>query len=259
MKKLFLLPIVFIFLLSSFFPHAHALTPTGAPTKTADESVSQSLTDKIDRLKSVLASKVAELKLVDKKGIVGTVQDSSNTQITLLDLHGTARLVDIDEITKFSSSGNTTFGISDIKKGMKISVLGLYNKESQRILGRFINTLDSPLYLSGVITDVDKINYLVTLMQENGKAEKVDIENLTRTITYNDTLDPTRAGFSKASSGTRAVIVGYANTKEANRITASRILLFPTLPNDPKIHFMISNTFTPTIQPTAELKRIVTP
>ena len=78
-------------------------------------------------------------KLVEKRGIIGTVTDSSDTQITVTDIAGNIRFVDVDELTKFYSSDSKTFGISDIKNGMTIGVLGLYNKQSRRILAREVN------------------------------------------------------------------------------------------------------------------------
>lgn len=256
--------VIGLFLISSILlagnVQAVTATPSAAPTKSPAPSAqdSESLSQKIDHLKSVLASKVAELKLVDKRGVIGVVQDSSTTQMTLQDTKGNTRLVDIDEITKFSSaSAAGKFGISDIKKGMRVSVLGLYNKESKRILARFVSSFETPLYISGVVSDIDKINYLLTVTQEDGTSEKVDIENLTKLATYNADLDATKIGFSKVTAGTRIAVIGYSDPKEKNRMTASRVLLFDSLPADPKISVSV-NAPTPTDTVTPVLKKKTT-
>jgi len=145
-------------------------------------------------------------------------------------------VVDVDEITKFSSpSAKESFGISDLKPGMKLSVIGLYNKDSEHLLARFVNSYTLPLYLSGTISDVNKTDYTITLAMENGKSYLVDIESVTKTTSYADDGTPEKSGFTKIEAGTRARIIGYADKKEANRMVATRILLFPSLPKNPKV------------------------
>src|ERR1035437_9874018 len=67
----------------------------------------------LEKVANEIASKTAQLNLVEKRGIIGTVTDSSGTQITLSDLNGNIRFVDVDELTKFSSSSSKSYGISD--------------------------------------------------------------------------------------------------------------------------------------------------
>src|SRR5579859_2417101 len=91
---------------------SHAVT-AATPTATVSQSEEQ-----INNLKERIASRVAQLNLVEKKGIIGTVSDVSETQLTITDMKGDNRIVDVDELTKFSSpSAKSTFGISDITKG----------------------------------------------------------------------------------------------------------------------------------------------
>src|SRR3989344_7962603 len=100
----------------------------------------------INALTNKIASRVAQLKLVEKRGVIGKVTDVSNTQITLSDMSGNTRFVDVDEFTKFKSDSKS-FGISDIEKGQKIGALGLYNKQSRRILARFVEVLQIPDFI----------------------------------------------------------------------------------------------------------------
>src|SRR5690349_18838483 len=84
----------------------------------ASLTLTNSISQQINNLQERIATRVAQLKLVDHRGIIGTVTDVTQTQIALADIQGNTRFIDVDEITKFSNpSAKGTFGISDIKKG----------------------------------------------------------------------------------------------------------------------------------------------
>ncbi len=188
----------------------------------------------IDQLKDKVASKVAQLNLVQKKGIIGVVTDISGKQITLDDLNGKKKIVEADELTEYSSDEIKNFELSDIKKGMNLSILGLYNKDSERLLARFITDTSLPVFYRGVITDKDTKNFTVNLSTEDGESYVVDIENVTKAFEYNDdNLDT--SGFTKMPTMVNAIVVGFPNDKEKNRITAARIITFPGVPKNPKV------------------------
>lgn len=236
MKQRLISIITVLSLIGSTVPVALAQTPTPAPSSNpTSEAVTEKLSNQINTLKEKIASRVAQLKLVEKKGMVGTVKEVDGTQIQMTDLDGNSRGVDVDEITKFSSpSAKGTFGISDIKPGMKLSVIGLYNKDSERILARYITADTFPIQISGTIIAINKDDYTVTVATEDGTPQTVDIDSVTKTSSYDgDSLQ--RSGFSKIDNNTRAIVIGYPDIKQKNRMVATRILLFPTLPKDPKV------------------------
>lgn len=237
MRKNLIILLIFLIL----FPNisfAQTKTPTRA-IPTSDEI--QKISDKVDELKDKVASRVAQLKLVERRGIVGTVENVSDTQITLTDLNGKTRIIDVDELTKFSSGEDDSFGISDIKGGSTLSTLGLYNKESQRLLARFVNEIDIPLSLVGVIFEKDEKDFTVILSTEDGTNYIVDIERVTKTFAY-DEGELSSSGFSKIEARENAIILGFVDPKEKNRLTASRIVIFPNLPNNPKIPLIEEDT-----------------
>ena len=214
--------ILFLLMISIALPNlSFAQTPSG---------VDQQIND----LKNKVASKVAQLKLVEKRGVIGKVTDVTNTQITISDINENPIEIDVDELTDFSSSNISSFDISDIKKGMEISVLGLYNKDSERLLARFVDETTIPVFLQGVITQKDSANYTVTLSTQGGTAYLVDIENVTKTLEYTNG-DLSESGFSKLPNMVNAIVVGFPNSKEKDRITAGRIITFPDSPKDPKV------------------------
>lgn len=207
--------------------HAAAATPT--PTTDAAEQIKESLINNI-------ASKVAQLKLVEKRGIVGTVSDVSNTQITLSDLGGRTRFVDVDELTKFSSpTVKGSFGISDIAKGDTLEVLGLYNKESRRLLGRFVNVISLPAITHGVIISIDSKNFSFSVATDNNKLVSVDIETTTKILSYTKDAGLSRLGFSKVKDNENIIIVGNIDSENSANIIASQVYIFPDIPKNPNI------------------------
>ena len=232
MKRLFLIFTFFVlFTICLFTIPVHAVTPSAVPDQT-----SQDVNQQINELKERVASRVASLKLVDRRGVIGTVTDITDTQITLSDLQGNVRFVDVDELTRFSSpSAVGSFGISDITKGTKLGVLGLYNKQSRRLLARFVNVKTLPKFLYGAVAAIDNENFIITVVCEDGKQTLVEVETITKTLLYTKDSGLMRSGFSKIKENDHAIIVGFPDIKDKNRIIASRILLFPDIPKNPKI------------------------
>lgn len=236
-QKLLSMTIVTAMTINFVISPVFAQTPTPSSTTPASEEVTENLSSQINNLKEKIASRVAQLNLVEKRGVIGTVQEVKGTQITLTTPQGDTRVIDVDEITKFSSSSDSGFGLSDIEKNDTLSVIGLYNKESERILARFVTVTTIPQFLSGGVTSIDDENSVITVTTPDEKDYKVDIENVTKVLAYSgdDLETPTRAKFSSIERGTRIVVVGYPDNKEKNRITATRVLLFSELPQNPRI------------------------
>ena len=242
MKKIFLsfIVITLAFILSASFLTAQAVTTT--PTKTPTPTGDSSLNNKINDLKEKIASRVSELNLVEKRGVIGTILEVAGDNMTIKDVNGDSRIIDVDEITKFSSgtSSKSSFGLSDMKKEMRISVLGLYNKQSKRLLARFIKTSIDPTFLSGTITEIDKKNYHITVTTPDKKPHLVDILTTTKTQIYNKESGLKKSGFSELSVGGRVTVLGYPNKKDPSLLSAERILDLSALPRNP--HIPVSET-----------------
>lgn len=193
---------------------------------------SQSITQDIkEQLITNIASRVAQLKLVEKRGIVGTVTSATNTQITLTDLENNTRFVDVDELTKFSSpKSKGAYGISDITKDATLGVLGLYNKESRRLLARFITVVSMPEVVSGGVISIDDKNFTVDVLTIEGKKLTTDIEFSTTTHSYTPLSGYIRSGFSKIKEGYSIIVTGSVDSKNDNKITATRVVIFPEIP-----------------------------
>ncbi len=243
MKKNILFIFITILALSAFSKIAFAITPT--PTGSFNQEQINALTNKI-------ASKVAQLNLVEKRGVIGKVTDVSSTQITLNDTSGSTRFVDVDEFTKFNSDSQS-FGISDIEKGQKIGVLGLYNKESRRILARLVEVLQIPDFIHGSVSKIDEDNFSLEVSTEKDKQIKIEVENTTKTLSFdNEKSELIKSGFSKIKTGDSIIITGFPSKTESGTVNALRIILLPGVSKNPKIKIQSkpSLTETPTSSPT---------
>ncbi|MBI2026045.1 MAG: hypothetical protein HYT06_01545 [Candidatus Levybacteria bacterium] len=254
MKKIFKFSYIFItliFLTQIFAGVSFAQETTKTPTPTPFD-----LSDQIDNLKSKIASKVAQLNLVEKRGVLGSVTDLSDTQISLKTVSGNTRFIDVDELTKFSSEDNDSFGISDIEKGMVLGVIGLYNKQSQRLQARVIEEEDPlPLSFYGAVYSIDEDNFTVTVAKENGIKQIVDIEKVTKTYSFSDGK-LTKAGFSKIRETTPVIVIGFPQKSDKSKILGSRIFLFPEVIAPSTINL---NPNQPTIVPSTGSGRKLVP
>lgn len=227
-KSLLLLVISFSLLVGV----AYAATPT--PQDRTQEIRDQLITN--------IASRVAQLKLVEKRGIIGKVSDVTNTQIAVTDLQNNTRFVDVDELTKFSNPAfKGTYGISDITKDSTIGILGLYNKESRRILARFVNTATTPFIIHGGVASIDNENFSLSITTEEGKQMTIDIENITRTSSYTSEDGYIRSGFSKIKENYNIIVTGVLSIKDKSKMTATRVVFFPEIPASPKVNSMLEN------------------
>lgn len=225
---------------------ARAISPTIQP------SANENFGEKINDLKERIASRVAELKLVERRGVLGKVTNVTNTQITLSDSQNNIRFVDVDEITKFSSpSAKGSFGISDISKGTNLGVLGLYNKESRRTLARFVDVLDMPSIFHGAIASINNDDFSFEINTADKKSFTIDVEKSTRTLSYSKGGNLIRSGFAKLKEGYRVIVVGFLNPKNTTRVIATKIIFFTDIPRNPAI-ILSQPTLTPepSISPT---------
>ena len=234
-------------------------TASAATTTAPTANISQIETKQINQLKDKIASRVSQLNLVEKRGVIGTIQDVNSSQITLTTYEGNVQYVDVDEITKFSSTGaGASFGISDLKKGMLIRVLGIYNKESQRILARYVDTETVPTRYSGEIVSIDKTNYQFTLMTNTSKSRNIDIETTSEISSYTPAAGTATYGFSKLAVGDRVIVVGFPDKKNASLLIADRVIDFLNGPKDPNIA-LVTPTIVPTIAPASKGAKNINP
>lgn len=203
-----------------------AVTNISPAPKEEKEEIGKQINDLTERI----ASRVAQLKLVEKRGLVGKVIDVSNTQITISDIHSNTRFVDVDELTKFSSpNAKASFGISDIEKGSTVGIMGLYNKESRRIMARFVTVLNLPRYIHGTVSSINRDNFQVTIKTKENNKFDIDVETTTIISSPTNSLKLVKSGFSKLTNGDYLIVVGFEDKKKKDLIIASKIIVFSDL------------------------------
>jgi hypothetical protein len=235
----------------------YAANTTPSPANTPSQGDIQ----QIDDLKNRIASRVAQLNLVEKKGIIGTVTDATNSQITVSDVNGNIRFIDVDELTKFSNPNatGTTFGISDITKNMKVGVLGLYNKQSRRVLARQIDVLVLPNVFVGAVYSIDSKNFNFYIVSEDNKQTFIDVETVTKTYSYSFGEGLVSAGFSKILVDESIMVIGFPDKQNSSHIIASGIILLPDVPKNPKINYIPALNPGASITPSTGSGRKLTP
>ncbi len=237
LKKTLYSVIVFVFFVATLNQSVALAQENTTPTPESNSTNDEGLNERISDLKEKIASRVSELKLVEKRGIIGIITDSSSNSITLTDINDKTKLVDVDEITKFASpSAGSSFGLSDLKEGTRIRVLGLYNKQSERILARFINTSSDPTPLIGTIKSIDEDEFQLIVISSDKKETKIDIETSTDTSIFEKgASDLEEGGFSDFQIGNRVFITGFTDKTDKNLMIADRAIIFTGVPKNPKI------------------------
>ncbi len=250
--KLSILVLILFILFIASQSTALALVSTNSATPTATSSSDK----KAAELKEQLKTYVARREIIKKRGVLGTILEVNNHQIILTDVKGNKRFIDVDELTKFSDLTGKQTGLSDFKSQDRISVIGLYNTESRRLLARFIKVEGGVERLFGEVSDIDSKNASIEILNEDSKETKViDIETITKTQSHTQKEGLVKSGFSKILIGEKILIFGFP--KETNKLTAGRILLLPELSPNIKLSPAPSPTPTPTkkITPTPTAKK----
>lgn len=185
----------------------------------------------INQLKERIASRVAELKLVERRGLIGTVVSVSDTQITLSDRNQNTRFVDVDELTKFNpnDSSRKNFGISDIKKGDFLGILGIYNKQSQRLLARFVDEITIQHKIYGTISSLDSKNFTAGISADDKSFTTLNFDTKTRTFSYTKDKGFKKSGFSKIETGNFFIAIGDSDTNAKSTFNAARVFVLPEI------------------------------
>lgn len=234
---------------------AYAQTPTIA-SKTSTSSattapINESEMKNVKKIIDLVASKSAEEKLMSKVGTLGAVLQTTATALTIQAINGDNKIIDIDEITKFSDPDSKSYGISDIKKGDMVGIIGILNRVSNHILARSVNRASLiPTYFEGVITDIDKKNFQFTAMDENGNKEIIDITTSTKINSVSTADGELKSGFTKVVTGQRIFAAGFPDSKVANQLDTTRFIHFVDLTPSAKMKKFIN--VTPEASPSAK-------
>lgn len=227
MKKIILIIALFIVSAMPVF----AQTPTSTPSKNPVATTSAE-TETLQKVIELIASQSAKRNDLEKKGILGIVKEATTTKVLVEDLLQNERTIDIDELTKFGSGDNTkSFGISDIKSGNIFSFIGKYNKETRRLLARFvIKVTNIPIQFEGVVISINSTDGTFLAADSDGNKKTIDVSASTKTFSYSMSDGSVKSGFSRIEQGQRVLTTGFEDLQDKDKLAASRIIHFLDIP-----------------------------
>jgi hypothetical protein len=116
-----------------------------------------------------------------------------------------------------------------------------------------------PNILIGAVSSIDSKNFNFYIVSENNKQTFIDVENITKTYSYNSGASLVSAGFSKIKIDESVIIIGFPDKQNPEHIIGSRILLFPDVPRNPKINYVPALNPGASITPSTGSGRKLTP
>lgn len=242
-KKMAIFILIIVIILSLKIDFVQALE--GTPSVT-------SRNQQIKELKEKIATKVAELKILAPKVLLGEIKTLSDQKI-IITVQETDVNIELSDDTSFSyvsEDGNKKdIKVGQLKVGQKIIVWGTFNKEAQTMTATGVVARDLAKVLTGQIASIDKKNYQFTVSDKSGVLPYTfDINPPTKINILGDDNKLTKIGFSKLAVGQTVYIYGFVGEKTDNKtlLSAKRIIVLSSPAPTPSP--------TPTISPTPEKK-----
>lgn len=200
-----------------------AATPSGTQTPTMTPANKQ-----IEDLKNRLATKAAELKQLERRGMDGTVKSKTITTLTMETAVKDVKIELTDDIKIFEmiKGKRTTLSIDDVTPDDRITVFGEYDTTIDILKAKVIVIQNGtvPTQIEGTIGEVNKPDYSFTVLTGDQKTYTIDFETTTKTNLWSSDGTLVKGGFSKIVAGNIVVITGTPVPKKTDRISAARIL-----------------------------------
>jgi len=175
MKKLIIVILISLSFQLSAFSLSLAASPSPSPKASPSPTISPTQ-EKAKELKEKVASKIAELKILQKRAFLGTIKSLTDKGFVL-----TAQNKDITvetdtntKITSLSKGTRKTLKITDLTKDQKILVWGQYNKEAEVLTAKTILVRIFSLNLHGTVKSIEK-NSLTILEKSENKEYVIDV------------------------------------------------------------------------------------
>ena len=233
MKKITL---IFLITLISLLPGqaVHAATEATAPAK--QDLAPRDNQKQINDLKDRLATKVAELRQLQRKAIFGTVKAVSTSTATIETKTKDVKieLTDDIKIAQIIKGTRTKLTADNLDKGDQVAVFGEFDATLDLLKAKVIFIQAAPTQrIAGMVTDTSKADFTLTVKTPEGKNYIVDIETVTKIAVWTADKGITKGGFSKITVGDTVHVAGSLVPKKDNRMSASRILDLGNLSGTP--------------------------
>ncbi|MEK7165887.1 MAG: DUF5666 domain-containing protein, partial [Patescibacteria group bacterium] len=201
----------------SFWSYAQA---QGSSETSQDASGSSVNTEKVRELKEKLATKVAELRLQQKRGFAGEIAALSKNSFTLVTASGEVR-VRFNEDTQVFQTGTKRIEKkpADLANGNFVSVLGFF-EEADKLQQAKVIFLETkpPVHEIGKVISIDKDEGTVTVKTSKNTEQSFDYERTSAATEYAIANTPLKkSGLSRLAVGD-LVQLWVKETDEAHSI-----------------------------------------
>lgn len=216
--------VIMVITIINFILSSRTRATTSTPSATPEDA---NKLKQIDDLKERLATKVAQLQQLQRRAIFGTVKAITLTNFTVETKTKDFKIELPDEIKIYQniSGKRTILSIDDLAKGDVVTVFGNYDTTLDLLKAKVIFIQGKILTrINGTIKEIDKADFSFTLMTPEGTTYIVDIENFTKTFTWEKDKGLVKSGFSKINSGDIVHVLGLPVPKKDNRLSAYRIV-----------------------------------
>lgn len=183
--------------------------------------------EKLENLKDRLASAASQLQQSQKRAIYGTVKSTSVSTITVETATKDVKIELTDEIkvAQIIKGKRTDLTTDDIEKGDVVTVFGDYDSTLDLLKAKLIFIQAAPPErMYGVVSDVDKKNYTITVTTPEEKSIIVDIETTTKNALWDKTSGTAKGAFSKYTPGDTVFVLATSDPKVKDRVSAIRVL-----------------------------------
>jgi hypothetical protein len=250
MKQIIYIILIFFILKVCLPGYIYAVGASPSATPKTDTKTKQ-----IEDLKERLATKVAQLQQIQREAIFGIVKTTSLTSLTvetkIKDLK--IDLTDDIKVYQYLKSKRTTLTTDDVSRNDVVTIFGDYDSTLDLMKAKIIfiqNPL--PVRISGIVSQVDKNDYTISINDPNKRAYLIDFETYSRTFDYSKSSGIVKSGFSKIINGNFISVLGSINPKDEFRLSAQRILNYNPNPEP-------TASATGTLKPTQKINLSPTP
>lgn len=210
----------FVLIVATFANVAWAAPASPAATPADDK------TRQIEELKERLATKVAQLRSLQRQAIAGVIKSTSISTLVVETKTKDVKIELTDDIRVFQylKGVRTKLTVDDLEKGDNVVVFGEYDATLDLLKAKivFIQAA-APARVAGTAADIDRTEFTLTLNTAEGQTYTIDIEKTTKTFQWKGGQIE-KSGFSKVTLGDTVFVLGAPVAKQDNRLSAIRIL-----------------------------------
>lgn len=209
-------------------------TQVASPTSTDEiQKIRQAIQEKVKEKLKEIGGNVTQIPVDSKQAIIGTVIQTSPTQITI-DYHNATTLINITQDTVFIDQNRNKTKIDKLKIGQDILVMGFVNDQkaidAKRIMFSNLKTINnSHQTIVGRIVDISKSSPIFVLIPSSNKNIQYQLKNDSKTVVVSDsnkTLDQ-----KSLTAGQKVIVIVKPDPKSSKTFIVQKLINFGPFPS----------------------------